>query len=83
MPDGTSAKSVILAMLCSNPDTKNANTHQKAIMSFPLSDLAFAAHRIARQTSRLHKIPRSKSSKGVADVFMMAMSARYFRMALP
>ena len=63
------ANIVMLATLCSNPLVIKANKHQNTIISLPDSLFILIEQSTAKQTSRLHKIPFTKS--GIKSPFIL------------
>src|SRR2546428_12155981 len=59
-------------MLCSNPLPTKANRHQKIKTSFAASLVVRPAVQTARQTSQLHRIPRTISSHPDRFIFVAA-----------
>ena len=63
----------MLATLCSNPDSTNRPMQKKIARIFPVASFAAAAIQTARQTSQLHKIPRTSALPKGRLTFDMAV----------
>src|SRR5699024_4353018 len=68
---------LILATLCSNPQTMKTKIHQKIMISFPDSVFILVAHHTARQTRILQRMALASRGIGAYPTLPAAMLPKY------